>query len=180
MMRGMELPLASWLKTILEIVNERTEPNPVTARLGTRLQQLIEDTLPLRRHFQRPLPPVFVSLRGRSLGLLTDLGPSDDVEVEEINKQGYLRWIATQHRDELEGAIYALSADPLGARVRRCDHCHSFFIVRRNHRRKRHFCRPEHRRAFDHSHRDPKKQAAYMRDYRQTLAERARTRRKRH
>lgn len=178
MRQRMELPLAEWLDTVLQVANEG-ESNPVAVFLRGRLKQLLKGTLPLRGPFSRPLPPLFVAVSGRRLQLSAHLGPLSAADAEEIEQEGYIEWISARYRNELEGVVYALSADPLGARVRRCDHCEEFFLAKRNHRRKHHFCRPEHRRAFDHAHRDPETQAAYMRTYRQVRAARARTRKNR-
>jgi hypothetical protein len=171
------LPLDYWLEIILKIVNQG-EPGAVSERLRRLLERLIKDKnkLPLRNQFAWPLPPLSVGVHGNRLLLQSDLEPSD--EAEYFDPDSFSR-MAIKHGNEFEGVIYALSADPLGERIRRCDQCGDFFVARRNHRRKRHFCSEEHRRAFDHAHREPKEQAEYMRQYRQNLQVRRRVTRQR-
>jgi hypothetical protein len=167
------LPLDYWLEIILTIVNQG-EPRAVSERLRSLLEQLIKDKnkLPLRHQFAWSLPPLLISVtRGNRLRLQANLDPSSQAELEDPD---WFSWMATKHRHEFEGVIYALSADPLGERIRRCDHCRVFFVARRNHSRPHHFCSEQHRRAFDHAHRDPKQQAEYMRQYRQNLQVRRR------
>src|SRR5262245_28930249 len=106
MMRPMDLPLASWLKTILEIVNAPRESNVGATRLRKQLKGLIDGTLPLRRHFMHPLPPLFVSLRGGHPRLVADLRASMDAEEDE--PADFLEWATTRYASELEGVIYAL------------------------------------------------------------------------
>jgi hypothetical protein len=162
----MELPLGKWIETILRIANAPHAIDTDTAWLRKRLDQLIKGTLPARYRFTRRLPPLGIAIQRDGLRLFTYLGPSDETELEEQQRAGNLQWLAEHHREALEGAIYALSADSLGTRVRRCDYCSLFFVIQRNHRRRHHFCCKDHRRAFDHAHRDRRAQADYMRRYR--------------
>jgi hypothetical protein len=172
----MELPLKKWLDVILKIANAQAgKHEPAVSRLRLRLDQLIKGNLPARRLFVRPLPPLGVAVRRNGVRLVSMLGPSNEADLEEVKAEGYLSWIMAEHAETLEGVIYALSADPLGALIRRCDHCQLFFVMRRNHRRAHSFCCEDHRRAFEHAHRDKKTQAAYMRRYR-TVRKRLRKR----
>jgi hypothetical protein len=157
----MELPLRAWLDTIIAIVNAQTTANHVATLLRKRLTQLIAGDLPMRLKLRRHLPQLGVSVSRNVVELHHYRGEDVDPRREPVHRdKGY----------ELEGVIYVLSADPLRNLVRRCDHCDKFFVAARNHRRKHHFCCTAHRRAFDHAHRDPKKQAAYMRKYRDVVA----------
>jgi hypothetical protein len=164
---SMELPLAAWLKTLLDNVNVAEHDDDTANRLRLRLQQLIDGKLPLRGHFKRLLPPLFVSLRGSRLNVTPEFSPRD---VEEAQGEGWS--LLEEYGEALEGVIYALSGDPLGSRLRRCDYCRIFFVMKRNHRRIHHFCCEEHRRAYEHAHRDRDAQAAYMRRWRRLSAER--------
>ena len=164
----MELPLEQWLDAILRVTNQSGASSPAISRLRKRLCELIGGRLPLRSHFRRALPTLFVGLSGKRLRVSTDLGPVTQDDIDDIEDLGYLPWLAARRGDQLEAAIYALSTSDLGARVRRCAYepCGRFFVARRNHRRKHHFCCPEHRHAFGREHRDKKKWAQYMRGYR--------------
>ncbi len=55
---------------------------------------------------------------------------------------------------------------------RRCDQCGRAFLAKGNHRRAHNFCATRCRRIYDAEHRDPKRQAQYMRAYRKRLRER--------
>jgi hypothetical protein len=165
----MELPLRDWLDTILKIVNAPDEL-PGATRLRKELDQMVKGKLTARgvlaTRFAHSLPPLNVSIHRNKVLLTTGLAPSTEVEAEEAKEEGELCWIATRHGPALQGAIIALLADRLGTLVRRCDHCGLYFVLKRNHRRQHHFCCEDHRRAFDHVHRDPTAQAEYMRKYR--------------
>ena len=162
----MELPFAEWLSTLLMNVNAADEHDATAILLRRRLEQLIAGRLPLRHQFMRQLPPLYVRCGKHQLYLSTDFGPRNAEEAEEA---GY---VLERFAEVLETVIYALSVDPLGKRVRRCDLCRRFFVAKRDHRRERSFCCTDHRRAFDHAHRDRKRQAIYMRNYRQLQTER--------
>ena len=164
----MELPFDRWLQAILLVANDSDAHGVSARRLRSRLDQLIDDALPLRGKLKRELPPLFVAIHGRRLQITSDVGPTSGHEVDEIEREGYIGWLTKQRAAQLEAAIYALSTSGVGARVRRCGYepCGRFFVARRNHRRKHHFCCPEHRHAFGREHRDKKKWAQYMRGYR--------------
>lgn len=76
-----------------------------------------------------------------------------------------------QHLSEVVLALIEEIVDQveekLAQRLRRCDECGNYFLAKGDHRRAHSFCREPCRRLFDQKHRDPTKQAEYMRAYRQ-------------
>ena len=169
-MKPLQLPLESWLTTILRIVNDTSAASsPAVRRLRQLVAQLIDDTLPGRSGFivHRLLPPLEVSVsKQRGVRLASHLGPSNEHDIREADEQGHAAWLAEQYAQRFEGAVYVISADPLGRRVRLCSWCGRFYLAKRDHRRLRTFCSPTCRHAFEHAKRDPKEWADYMRELR--------------
>jgi hypothetical protein len=160
----MELPLEDWLKYVLDVANA-TGDHPFTTLLRQKLRQLIDGKLlgPLSRRIAHPLPPLFADVRSGRLRVFTDLEFSKQAAGERLEDLDKVAWLNEHFAEELDGALYALAVDELGKRIRQCDQCGSFFVFKRNHRRPHYFCCEEHRRRFDHAHRDREQQAAYMR-----------------
>jgi len=86
-------------------------------------------------------------------------------EIARANAE-WLSRLATENERKCLAVIAALGADDEARRLLRCNECKKFFVARAAHRRTHNFCCPEHRRAYDLAHRDPKGRAEYMRRWR--------------
>ncbi len=86
-------------------------------------------------------------------------------EIARANAE-WLSRLAKENETKCLAVIAALGVDTEARRLLRCDHCERFFFARAAHRRAHNFCCDDHRRAYDVAHRDPKRIAAYMREYR--------------
>jgi hypothetical protein len=170
-----DIVLDRWLSEVLRVANSNSSSPEIRARLRDRLQQVLdqrfEDTPPSFPYAGLPLPRTTVRVkRGR---VIIDIEqPPLPITVKGRYAKGY--------EDLLTAVVLALAADPRARRLRRCDgnECGVFFIARANHRRVHHFCSEAHRRAYDVAHRDPKKLATYMRNYRRVLAHRRKGKRR--
>jgi hypothetical protein len=81
----------------------------------------------------------------------------------------WLNQLATANEAKCLAVVATIGADSEAAKLMRCAHCQEFFWSQTAHRRKHNFCRPEHRRAYDLAHRDPKLMARKMREWRSNL-----------
>lgn len=148
----------SWVREVLRVANDPLTDPEIRSRLRAAIRGQLRDLMPV------PLPAAQVSVMNGRVAVRSEL-------PLPITVSG-------QHAWDYAKRMIAVALSPRGRRLHVCDHCEKVFEGKGAFKRTR-FCSEKHRRAWDRAHRDPKEQAAYMRQYRRRKKlERSRRRRK--